>query len=391
MSTPKIKLLFDRKHLASKTRKGIIDLRITIDKKQKFVSTGISVYPKEWNERREEVVNVKEAVELNTLLAGLKKRTYKIFADMEESGRVDINAIPTLLRTKKVDITFLDYIIDRSERKPVGDYAKKSYAAFYNKLHEYGKIVYFRDISEKAIRDFDEWLHAYTWTSKDKYGSDVKKNYSQATIGSFHKNMKAFIADAVVDGYLSENIYVNKRIKVEKGSTRIDQFLTKEEINAIESADMHTRSLTEARDLFLIQVFTGLSYVDLMAYDFTQCRDAEDYAVFSGIRSKTGTVFTFVLTPKAKAILEKYDFRLPKLLNQPYNMKIKLIADAAGIDKNVTSHDARRSCGYLLLNAGVPMAVVSRVLGHSSVRQTEKAYARLLDDTIAAEIKKYIK
>jgi len=72
-------------------------------------------------------------------------------------------------------------------------------------------------------------------------------------------------------------------------------------------------------------------------------------------------------------------------------VKIKLVADAAGIDKNISSHDARRSCGYILLNAGVPIGVVQRVLGHSSLIQTQSSYARLLDKTIADEIKKHMK
>ena len=102
-------------------------------------------------------------------------------------------------------------------------------------------------------------------------------------------------------------------------------------------------------------------------------------------------MFTFVLTPKAKAILERYNYVMPKTTNQQYNTRLKIIADAAGIDKSISTHDGRRSCGYILLNAGVPWSVVTRVLGHSSVRQTEKAYARLLDDTIAEEIKKHVK
>ena len=159
----------------------------------------------------------------------------------------------------------------------------------------------------------------------------------------------------------------------------------------MEKTTMPTKSLSEARDLFLIQVYTGLSYVDLMVYDFEQCRNADDYSVFSGIRSKTGVVFTFVLTPKAKEILKRYNYRLPKLPNQKYNVKLKLVADAAGIDKQISTHDGRRSCGYILLNAGVPIGVVSRILGHSSIRQTEQAYARLLDETIADEIKKHMR
>ncbi|MBO4464369.1 MAG: phage integrase SAM-like domain-containing protein [Prevotella sp.] len=251
MSTPKIKFIFDRKHVASKIKKGNIDLRITLDKTQKFVSTGVTVYPKEWNEAKEEVVNVKEAIDLNNILLGLRKRVYKIIADMEESGNMDINAIPTLLKAKKVNISFLEYILDRAEKKPVGDYAKKTYAALCNKLDEYGKIVYFRDINAKSIRDFDEWLHAYTWKEKDRFNRDVEKHYSQSTIGSYHKNLKSFIADAVVYGYLQENVYVAKRIKIDKGEARIDKYLTIEELEQIEAADMPTASLAEARDLFV--------------------------------------------------------------------------------------------------------------------------------------------
>lgn len=391
MNIPKIKFVFDRKHKGNRTHKATVELRITHNRVQKFVSTGISIYPKEWSETKECVINVKEALELNTILTQMKQKAYKIISDMMEKGNIDINSIPQKLKASRIDISFLEYVLTRSEKKNVSDYTKKSYVSFYNKLSEYGKIVYFNDITEKAIRDFDEWLHSYTWTEQDRYGKEIKKTYSQATIGSFHKNMKAFVADAVVDGFLQNNVYVSKRIKISKGSTRIEQFLTKEQVESLETAKMPTKSLAEARDLFLIQIYTGISYIDLMSYDFTKCRNAEDYSVFSGIRSKTGTIFSFVVTPKAKNVLKKYKFILPKLPNQKYNIKLKMIADAAGIDINITTHMGRRTCGYILLNAGVPIAVVSRILGHSSIAQTEKAYARLLDKTIAEEVKKHAK
>lgn len=206
-----------------------------------------------------------------------------------------------------------------------------------------------------------------------------------------HKNLKAFINDAIVDGYIKDNPYTQKKIKIDKGKTRIDRFLSEQEIAKIEETNLHTNSLNEARDLFLLQVYTGLAYVDLMKFNFEKCKDAEDYAIFSDYRQKTGTLYSFVLTPKAKVILKKYKFNIPYITNQKYNGKLKIIADAAGIDKPICSHDGRRSCGYFLLNAGVPMAVVSRILGHSSIKTTENAYARLLDQTIQKEIAKHIK
>jgi len=391
MNIPKIKYVFDRKHNTGSGNKGKIDMRITYNKVQKFVSTGIAVYPKEWNEKKEMVINVREALELNNILMSFKQKVYKIISDMTQKDEIDINAIPALLKSRRVDISFLEYILTRADKKPVSENTKKAYNVFYSRFEQWGGMKYFSDISEKGIRDFDEYLHTVRWKTTDRFGKEIEKGYSQATIGSMHKNLKAFINDAIVDGFIKENPYSTKRIKIDKGATRIEQFLTRQEVESIESAKMPTRSLTEAKDLFLVQCYTGVSYIDLMNYDFTQCRNAKDYTVFSGIRSKTGTIFTFVLTPKAKAILQQYDFMLPKIPNQKYNVKLKLIADAAGIDQNITTHCARRSCGYMLLNAGVPIAVVSRVLGHSSIRQTEQSYARLLDKTIAEEIRKHIK
>ena len=40
-----------------------------------------------------------------------------------------------------------------------------------------------------------------------------------------------------------------------------------------------------------------------------------------------------------------------------------------------TFHDLRRSCGTLMIEAGVDLYVVSEILGHSSVSVTQKRYA----------------
>jgi integrase len=51
--------------------------------------------------------------------------------------------------------------------------------------------------------------------------------------------------------------------------------------------------------------------------------------------------------------------------------------------ENCTIHDLRRSLGSWMLNNGVPIAVVSRTLGHSSIRVTEQVYAHLLGSTVS--------
>lgn len=52
---------------------------------------------------------------------------------------------------------------------------------------------------------------------------------------------------------------------------------------------------------------------------------------------------------------------------------------AAGM-KHVTFHDLRRSCGSLMVQAGVDIYVVSKLLGHSTVEVTQRVYAHLKVD-----------
>ena len=260
--------------------------------------------------------------------------------------------------------------------------------SLYNKLCEFGKIKFFSDITQKSIRDYSEWLHAYQWTEKDRFGNEIKKKYSQASIYKLTSNLSLFISDAVVDGYLSENPYVAKKMNEDKGKTRIDEYLTTEEVEKIEKAEMPTHSLSEARDLFLVQCYTGLAYIDLMTYDFRKHKSGKKNELCTGKRHKTGVEFNFVITSKCRDLLKRYNYVLPKLPNQKYNIKLKLVADAAGIDKNLTSHMGRRTAGTLWLNAGIPIEVVSKCLGHSSIIQTQRAYAKVLDNTIVEAFKR---
>lgn len=61
-------------------------------------------------------------------------------------------------------------------------------------------------------------------------------------------------------------------------------------------------------------------------------------------------------------------------------------ATAAGIAPELSFHALRKTCATWLLNSGVEMAVVQRILGHSSVRTTEAVYATVLDRTVRRQM-----
>lgn len=387
MIIPQINFIFDRLKRATPTKQGVIELRITYNRKQKYIVTGVKCFNGQWDAAKECIRSVSQ-LEDNALLLKIRQKALKVIGRMVDKGSIDLEAITKLIKTNDVDITFIDYIVKRARNKNVVDYTKMTYGSFVRKLEEYGKIKFFSDINEKAIRDFDEWLHSYTWTEKDKYGRNVRKHYSQATIGSYHKNLKNFIADAVIDGFLTENVYVTKKIKVSKGEARIDRYLTPQELKQIEDAKMPLKSISEARDLFVFACHTGLSFVDLMAFDAGKISREGSVKIYKDKRHKTGVAFVAPITKKAEEILKRYKNHLPKLPNQKYNARLKLVADAALIDKPITSHYSRHTAASVWMNEGIPIEIISKALGHSNTMQTERVYSKMFDKTIADAFKK---
>jgi integrase len=59
------------------------------------------------------------------------------------------------------------------------------------------------------------------------------------------------------------------------------------------------------------------------------------------------------------------------------NRKVQTITEAAGLGR-WTPHELRHSAASILLATGVPLKVVSEMLGHSSIRVTADVYGHLL-------------
>lgn len=141
--------------------------------------------------------------------------------------------------------------------------------------------------------------------------------------------------------------------------------------------------LNNVRDLFVFQCYTGLAFIDMSTLtreDIKVEADGKEWIVKE--RMKTGVPSFIPLMEVAKEILVKYDYVLPVLSNQKYNSYLKEIQDICHITKNLHSHLARHTCGTLLLNAGVDILTVSKILGHSTSKVTESVYVKVLPETI---------
>ena len=72
-------------------------------------------------------------------------------------------------------------------------------------------------------------------------------------------------------------------------------------------------------------------------------------------------------------------FNLPK--NDSANRQLARWVKLAGITKTVTFHVGRHTAATLLLNQNVPIAAVSKFLGHTKISTTE-IYAKVLNESV---------
>ncbi len=157
--------------------------------------------------------------------------------------------------------------------------------------------------------------------------------------------------------------------------------------------------LDRIRDLFVFQCWTGLAYADLAALDVR--RDAEYHNDGHGnlrrvlrVRRAKSTTFkgyecVIPLLPEAERVLAKYADKLPVISNARYNAYLKEIGQVCDFPADkMTTHVGRKTAGVMMLNAGIRMETVSKFLGHSSVKMTEKIYAKILDTTVVDDFSK---
>ena len=163
--------------------------------------------------------------------------------------------------------------------------------------------------------------------------------------------------------------------------------LTVDEIRIIRNKELHSQRIQNVRDLFIFACYTGLSFTDLIHLTKANIHideNGDEWIIKK--RQKTEITSYIPLLPIAKEIWIKYDYHLPSLSNQKYNSYLHEIADICGIDKHLHSHLARHTFATILLNSGVDIISVSKILGHSNSRITEKTYAKMMPETIKQRV-----
>lgn len=90
---------------------------------------------------------------------------------------------------------------------------------------------------------------------------------------------------------------------------------------------------------------------------------------------KTKEFLRIPLNKKAEILLDSFEVREQKVFktytNQVTNRYLKSIQIMADINKTLTFHVARHTFATLAISIGIPIEVVSKLLGHTDIKTTK--------------------
>lgn len=378
---PILKYIYNRYRKASPTRDAVIELRIAYNNKQKYLSTGIRLFPKEWQRGR--VVNRLDAAIINKTLDKLMADVRTVIYEMIDDDQIDIFAIPAKLAAKRrKTMTFIEFYKEKAEirKHGIGKIAQGRYDLVPRVLEEFGRITTFYDLTPKNIIALDKYL--------EKKGIQASSRWH-----NYHKYIRRFLGEAIREGFLTTDPYDGVRLDHGNFDKSIEKFLTVEELKQLRDAKMPDESLERVRDLFIFQAYTCLSYTDLASFRKNRILVEDGKKVYQAQREKTNVRFTIPLLGPAIEILERYDglplsFTTKKkksgkiISNAKYNKFLKEVAAAAGLKKHLTTHWARHTGATMLLNAGVAPEVIAVVGGWANTKVLMKIYAKMQEKTV---------
>ena len=353
-----------------------LELYIIIDGKRRFVSLNRKIDHRLFNPKKQ---IVRGDTQTNEYIEAVRMKCYALETEMLKRGLLltadtFVYAFRHGIRQNSISTygLFDKFMEKQLEKKNIGLITHAIYVKYRCTIRYCKEAMQ----TDKMLSDLT------TSDMEDIYKYMLRKMSNNSAI-CYMRKLKTILIYAIREGYISTNPITFKfhKDKVEK------EPLTIEEVRLIRTKELGSRRIENIRDLFILQCYTGLAFRDMSSLsekDIKIDKDGKEWIVKQ--RIKTGVSAFIPILPVVKEILVKYNYHLPTLTNQKYNSYLKEIQDICGIKKTLHSHLARHTCGTLLLNAGVDMLTVSKVLGHSSTKTTEAVYAKLLPETIMRRV-----
>lgn len=372
-------IIFDRKGKSGSDKEGSLEVRITVDRKSYYISTGVRVLRKHWAGA---IVKRPDADALNNRLGIIVRRVNeKVNEFIEARKPIDVAVVKEyiydgLSAAKGNNDRLLEWMKKAIEILDVKEDTRKHYWVMYDRIKEYGKMRTWGDVTVEGIYEWNAWLKKLPGRVLRRNGS-AETTISDGTIHNYHKDFKSLLSRAVRMGVIDRSPYDRLRGEFSRPDYENVEYLDEEQIMTIVNTHPVVGSQYETvRDLFVFQMFTGLSYSDMQVFDIKNYHKERGAWVANGQRIKTGVPYVAHLLPPVVDVLERNGWKVPPMTNQKYNFLLKTFGSVIGID-DMHSHLARHTFATYMLSNDSKLQNVMRMMGHKKIDQTMK-YAKVL-------------
>lgn len=242
--------------------------------------------------------------------------------------------------------------------------------------------ITFENVTKEMILDFLNYLE------EEKKNSIRTRNQRLAAIHSFYQYCSVDEIEHM------ENIQKILSIKMKKPEKKIQEYLTKEEVQTL-LASINTSTKIGRRNLLVLSLLyvTAARAEEIIHLKLEDIRLEEQLVILTGKGNKQRIVPIMENTKKLMIQYLKENKIARGFLfgeNTTYSMLKHLLLKINQmniISKKITSHTFRRSRATHLLEAGVNILYIQELLGHEDISTTQE-YAKVIEKNKIEAIKK---
>lgn len=383
MNTTNVKILI-RGDRVNSNEKASLALQVFIFKKRVVMALGILLPVKNWDDRAERVIYLKDGIvsrdqvkQWNDLITMYRNRANLILYHAGMNGQA---LSPDIFKQKMRDdsgaLNFLNYVQEQIKilamRWTEGTISH--YNVLVTKLREFNENMTFADLTVDTIVAFEKFMR--------------DKGLATNTIWRHHKDIRMFIRRAIAQGKNISNPYEQFRITKAKPN-RIH--LTGHEVVRLRDLYLSGKldqGFERALRPFLFSCFTGLRISDVKKLKYADLMDGQ--LVF--VPHKTRRYQKVVRVPLNETASFFFGSGKPEqlafdMLAEPVtNRYLKVIAGLSGISKSISFHTSRHTFAMMFLEKGGKIEVLREVLGHADI-QTTMQYVHELNSAAKEQIK----
>ncbi|MBG8553438.1 site-specific integrase [Hymenobacter guriensis] len=396
-------------------------IRITKDRKLKYIATGLSLHPSYWNPKKKEIRRSYPEPGREDLIVKLAEWEKKYAEAAKALSLADEQHDAPAIAKKAIEnrkaqrrIKLLAYIEEVAAGMVAAGQVGNStvYRDLGNQVAKYLAVK--AGIGEPPLGKGMEQQRA-TWVEQHDIPFEQVTvafclNWEEAlrssgveeiTLSLRFRTLRAVLNKAIAAGVAKGEKYPFARSSAEKHKFQVGKFdistakraISRDDIRQLENMVVTTERHQLAKAVFVFSFYCGgINFVDLAQLRWQNLLATDDGLRLTYLRQKTGGKFSVKLLAPVEAIVEQYRAstqaspncyifpildaakhltptqvknRLHKILGQ-VNTDLKELGERIGIAVPLTTYVARHSFATALRRSGANTAVISQAMGHKS-------------------------